>query len=114
MATSYILSNAVKKLAEHLGLSQVTCGLEAELEGEILKVTKELENGRAVIGVKLSCLVTFTKPVWDLCYPTHVKKIFVPKKKAGGVKIREETGRKKDIIIRGGENISSTEIEDIG
>lgn len=47
MATSYILSNAVKKLAEHLGLSQVTCGLEAELEGEILKVTKELENGRA-------------------------------------------------------------------
>ncbi len=154
LATSYILSNAVKKieesegkfdaifcgkqaidgdtaqvgpeLAEHLGYPQVTYGLEAELDGGQLKVTKELEEGKAVIGVKLPCLVTFTKPAWDPRYPTikrkmaanraeipvlddsmfpeidttriglkgsptHVKKTFVPQKKSGGVKIKEET-----------------------
>lgn len=153
LATSYILSNAVRKieetegkfdavfcgkqaidgdtaqvgpeLAEHLGYPQVTYGLEAEPEGELLKVKKEVEEGVEVIGIRLPCLVTFTKPAWDPRYPTikrkmaanraeipvlddtmfpeidtariglkgsptHVKKTFVPQKKKGGVKIREE------------------------
>ena len=153
LATSYIISTAVKKIeetegkfdaifcgkqaidgdtaqvgpemAEHLGLPQVTYALEAEVDGDVLKVTKELEDGKAVIGVKMPCLVTYTKPAWDPRYPTikrkmaanraeipvlgddafpdidtsriglkgsptNVKKTFVPQKKTGGVKIKEE------------------------
>ena len=98
LATSYIISQAVAKIeetegkfdavfcgkqaidgdtaqvgpeiAEHLGLPQVTYGLQAELDGDMLKVTKELESGKAVIGVKLPCLVTYTKPAWEPRYPT--------------------------------------------
>ena len=113
------------ELAEHLGYPQVTYGLEAELDGDMLKVKKEVEEGVEVIGVKFPCLVTYTKPAWDPRYPTikrkmaanraeipvlgddafpdidtsriglkgsptNVKKTFVPQKKTGGVKIKEE------------------------
>ena len=154
LATSYILSNAMKKMeemegkfdaifcgkqaidgdtaqvgpeiAEHLGYPQVTYGLEAEVDGDTVKVKKEVEEGVEVIGVKMPCVVTFTKPAWDPRYPTikrkmaanraeipalgedafpdidttriglkgsptHVKKTFVPQKKTGGVKIKEES-----------------------
>lgn len=164
LATSYILSNAVRKIeetegkfdaifcgkqaidgdtaqvgpeiAEHLGLPQVTYGLEAELDGDQLKVKKEMEDGAAIIGVTLPCLVTFTKPAWDPRYPTikrkmaanraqipvlgddafpeidtariglkgsptHVKSTFVPQKKTGGIKIKEETGEESAIKLIG-------------
>jgi electron transfer flavoprotein beta subunit len=154
LATSYILYNAVKKIeesegkfdaifcgkqaidgdtaqvgpeiAEHLGYPQVTYSLEAEAEGDMLKVKKETEDGVQVIGIKTPCLLTFTKPAWSPRFPnikrklaanraeipvlgddafpeidttriglkgspTHVKKTFVPAKKSGGVKIREES-----------------------
>lgn len=154
LATSYIISETIKKveelegkfdiifcgkqaidgdtaqvgpeIAEHLGLPQVTYGLEAEVDGDTVKVKKEVEEGVEVIGVKMPCLLTFTKPAWDPRYPTikrkmaanraeiptlgedafpeidttriglkgsptHVKKTFVPQKKNGGVKIKEET-----------------------
>jgi electron transfer flavoprotein beta subunit len=154
LATSYILSQAVKKLeeaegkfdaifcgkqaidgdtaqvgpeiAEHLGYPQVTYALEAEADGGRLKVKKEVEDGALIIGVETPCLVTFTKPAWDPRHPsikrkmtanraeiptfseedlpsidlskaglkgspTKVKKTFVPQKKTGGVKLREET-----------------------
>ena len=153
LATSYIISQAVKKvesiegkfdaifcgkqaidgdtaqvgpeLAEHLGYPQATYGLEAELDGEMLKVKKEAEEGAQIIGVALPAVVTYTKPAWDPRYPTikrkmaanradiptltaadlegidlahaglkgsptKVKKTFVPQKKQGGMKIREE------------------------
>ena len=123
LATSYIIS---PEIAEHLGLPQVTYGLEAEVDGDTVKVKKEVEEGVEVIGVKMPCLLTFTKPAWDPRYPTikrkmaanraeiptltaadlptidltqaglkgsptKVKKTFVPQKKSGGVKIKEET-----------------------
>lgn len=103
LATSYILCNAVKKLeelegpfdaifcgkqaidgdtaqvgpemAEHMGLPQVTYGLEAVVDGGILKVTKEMEDGKSVIDVKMPCVVTFTKPAWDPRYPTIKRKM---------------------------------------
>ena len=103
LATSYILSNAVKKieetegkfdavfcgkqaidgdtaqvgpeLAEHLGYPQVTYGLEAELDGGLLKVKKEVEEGVEVIGIRTPCVVTFTKPAWDPRYPTIKRKM---------------------------------------
>ena len=114
------------EIAEHLGYPQVTYGLEAEVDGDLVKVKKEMDDGAAVIGVKMPCVVTFTKPAWDPRYPTikrkmaankaeiptltaadlpsidlehaglkgsptKVKKTFVPQKKSGGVKIKEET-----------------------
>ena len=154
LATSYIISEAVKKveeiegkfdvifcgkqaidgdtaqvgpeIAEHLGYPQVTYGLEAEVDGDTIKVKKEVEEGVEVIAAKMPAVVTFTKPAWDPRYPTikrkmaanraeipvlgedafpdidttriglkgsptHVKKTFVPQKKSGGIKIKEET-----------------------
>lgn len=102
LATSYILTSAIQKLeelegkfdvifcgkqaidgdtaqvgpeiAEHLGYPQVTYGLEAEVDGEQLKVKKEVDNGIDVIGIRMPCLVTFTKPSWDLRFP-NVKRL---------------------------------------
>ena len=154
LATSYILSQAIRKvedtegkfdmifcgkqaidgdtaqvgpeIAEHLGYPQITYGLEAEVDGDAIKVKKEVEEGVEVIAAKMPAVVTFTKPAWDPRYPTikrkmaanraeipvlgedafpdidttriglkgsptHVKKTFVPQKKSGGVKIKEET-----------------------
>ncbi|NLF35516.1 MAG: electron transfer flavoprotein subunit beta, partial [Clostridiales bacterium] len=45
------------------------------LDGDMLKVSKEVENGVEVIGVKLPCLVTFTKPSFDPRYPTIKSKM---------------------------------------
>lgn len=109
LATSYILSMGVRKieeiegkfdaifcgkqaidgdtaqvgpeLAEHLGLPQVTYGLEAAVDGDTLKVTKEMEVGKAIIGVKMPCLVTFTKPSYDPRYPTIKRKMAARKAK---------------------------------
>ena len=155
LATSYILSESIKKveelegkfdvifcgkqaidgdtaqvgpeIAEHLGYAQITYGLEAEVDGDTLKVRREAEDGVQVVAAKMPCLATFTKPAWDPRYPTikrkmaankaqiptltsedisgidltqaglkgsptKVKKTFVPQKKTGGMKIKEETG----------------------
>ena len=98
LATSYIISEAIKKIeetegkfdiifcgkqaidgdtaqvgpeiAEHLGLPQVTYGLEAEVDGDLVKVKKETEEGAQIIGIKMPCLLTFTKPAWDPRFPT--------------------------------------------
>lgn len=103
LATSYILSNAVKKieelegnfdaifcgkqaidgdtaqvgpeLAEHLGYPQVTCALEAEAAEYALLVKQETEEGAQLVEVRFPCLVTFTKPAWDPRYPTIKRKL---------------------------------------
>jgi electron transfer flavoprotein beta subunit len=103
LATSYILYNAVKKLeelegkfdaifcgkqaidgdtaqtgpelAEHLDYPQVTYGLECELQGDRLIVLKEGQDGNMRIGVKLPCVVTFTKPAFEPRYPTIKRKL---------------------------------------
>ena len=103
LATSYILSEAIKKveeiegkfdaifcgkqaidgdtaqvgpeIAEHLDYPQVTYGLEAEADGDTLKVRKEVEDGVEVIGIRLPCVVTFTKPAWDPRYPSVKRKL---------------------------------------
>ena len=103
LATSYILTNAIKKveelegkfdaifcgkqaidgdtaqvgpeIAEHLGYPQVTYALETEVDGDSLKVKKEVEGGNDIIGVKTPCVVTFTKPAWDPRYPTIKRKM---------------------------------------
>ncbi len=104
LATSYILSETIKKveemegikfdaifcgkqaidgdtaqvgpeIAEHLDYPQVTYGLEAEVDGDTVKVKKEVEEGVEIIAVKTPCLVTFTKPAWDPRYPTIKRKM---------------------------------------
>ena len=98
LATSYIIATAIQKveelegikfdaifcgkqaidgdtaqvgpeIGEHLGYAQVTYGLEAELEGDLLKVRKEVDGGVEIIGVHTPCVVTFTKPAWDPRHP---------------------------------------------
>ncbi len=104
LATSYIVSESIKKIeelegfkfdaifcgkqaidgdtaqvgpeiAEHLDYPQVTYGLEAEVDGDMIKVKKELEDGVEIVGVKTPCLVTFTKPAWDPRYPSIKRKM---------------------------------------
>lgn len=104
LATSYILSEAIKmveeqegekfdlifcgkqaidgdtaqvgpEIGEHLEYPQVTYGLEAEIEGDMVKVTKEIEDGKEIIGVSMPCVVTFTKPAYDPRYPTIKRKM---------------------------------------
>ena len=103
LATSYILSEAIKEIekrdgkfdmifcgkqaidgdtaqvgpeiAEHLDYPQVTYGLEAESDGDTLKVRKEVEDGVEVIGIRMPCVVTFTKPSWDPRYPSVKRKL---------------------------------------
>lgn len=103
LATSYILSETIKQIetmegkfdaifcgkqaidgdtaqvgpeiAEHLDYPQVTYGLEAEVDGDAIKVRKEVEEGIEVVAVKMPCLVTFTKPSWNPRYPTIKRKM---------------------------------------
>lgn len=63
------------EIAEHLDYPQVTYGLEAEADGDALKVKKEVEEGVEVVAVKTPCVVTFTKPAWDPRYPTIKRKM---------------------------------------
>ncbi len=104
LATSYIIANAAKmieekegikfdllffgkqaidgdtaqvgpEVGEHLGLPQVTYGLEAEIEGDMIKVRKEIDGGVEVVGAKMPCVVTFTKPSFDPRFPTIKRKL---------------------------------------
>ena len=103
LATSYILSQAIHKIqetegemdavfcgkqaidgdtaqvgpeiAEHLGFPQVTYAHEAEKAGAFLNIRKETEEGFEVVSVKMPCVVTFTKPVWQVRYPTIARKL---------------------------------------
>ena len=63
------------EIAEHLNYPQVTYALEAEAEGDRLKVKKEVEEGAEIIGISMPCVVTFTKPAWDPRYPTIKRKM---------------------------------------
>ena len=127
LATSYILAEAIKlvsekegpfdavfcgkqaidgdtaqvgpEIAEHLGIPQVTYGLEAEDAGDSLNVRRETEEGYAVVNVKTPCLVTFTKPAWEVRYPT------IPKKLAAD---------KADITVLSDEDIPSIDPTQIG
>jgi len=108
LATSYILSCAIKKLeelegkfdvifcgkqaidgdtaqvgpeiAEHLGYPQVTYALEAFLDGDRIKVKKEVDDGCEMIGVKMPCVITATKPSFDPRYPTIKSKMAANRK----------------------------------
>ena len=103
LATSYILAEAIKlvsekegpfdavfcgkqaidgdtaqvgpELAEHLGYPQVTCALEAFCEDGSLRVNRETEDGIEIVAVGFPCLVTFTKPAWNLRNPTIRRKL---------------------------------------
>lgn len=113
LATSYILSTAVKKLeetqgkfdiifcgkqaidgdtaqvgpemAEHLDLPQVTYAVEAEVDGDLVKVKKEVDDGFEIIGVKMPCLITATKPSFDPRYPTIKSKMAANRKEIATV-----------------------------
>ena len=62
-------------MAEHLGYPQVTYGLEAEVDGEIVKVKKETEAGAEIIAAQMPAVVTFTKPAWEPRFPNMKRKL---------------------------------------
>ena len=127
LATSYILSQAIRKIekeegpfdaifcgkqaidgdtaqvgpeiAEHLGYPQVTYGLEAEKAGDILKVRRETEGGYEVVGIRMPCMVTFTKPSWEVRYPTISRKL---------------ASEKAEITILGEEDLPLIDVSMIG
>lgn len=108
LATSYILATAIKKveetegkfdiifcgkqaidgdtaqvgpeIAEHLDYPQVTYAVEATVDGDIVKVKKETEEGFELIGAKMPCVVTVTKPNFDPRYPSIKSKMAANRK----------------------------------
>lgn len=127
LATSYIISCAIRRLeetegkfdaifcgkqaidgdtaqvgpeiAEHLGYPQVTYAHTAELSENRLRIQRESENGYEVIAVNMPCLITFTKPSWEVRYPTIQRKL---------------EADKADIEVLGAEDIPGLEKEQIG
>ncbi len=103
LATGYILSEAIAKveelegkfdvifcgkqaidgdtaqvgpqLAENLDYPQVTYAVEASVDGDTVKVKKETEDGFEMIGAKMPCLITVTKPHFDPRYPSIKSKM---------------------------------------
>jgi len=121
MATSYIISTAVKyieekeglkfdmifcgkqaidgdtaqvgpEIAHHLGLPQVTYGLEAFVEGDELHVHKEIDGGKEIVGVKFPCLVTFTMPSFEPRLPSIKSKLAANKAEIGMVTPEDLSG----------------------
>lgn len=108
LATSYILSSAIKKLeeiegkfdiifcgkqaidgdtaqvgpeiAEHIGYPQVTYAIEASVADGMVKVKKEVDEGFEIIGAKMPCVVTVTKPSFDPRYPSIKSKMAANRK----------------------------------
>lgn len=102
-ATSYIISKAIREvekregifdaifcgkqaidgdtaqvgpgIAEHLDYPQATCVWEAKPVDTKLKVKKETEYGYEILAIQMPCVVTFTKPSWDIRYGSLKRKI---------------------------------------
>lgn len=97
LATSYILTNAIKtvqervghidmifcgkqaidgdtaqvgpEIAEQLDLPQVTYGIKIEKHEDKMHITRELDDSKEVVETQIPCLVTFTKTD-NLRFPT--------------------------------------------
>ncbi|NLV85938.1 MAG: electron transfer flavoprotein subunit beta/FixA family protein [Clostridiales bacterium] len=108
LATSYILATAIKKIeetdgkfdiifcgkqaidgdtaqvgpeiAEHLDYPQITYAVESYVEGDLVKVKRETDDGFELIAAKMPCLVTVTKPDFDPRYPTIKSKMAANRK----------------------------------
>lgn len=108
LATSYIIATAIKKveetegkfdiifcgkqaidgdtaqvgpeIAEHLDYPQVTYAHEAHVEGDTVKVKREVDEGFEIIAVKTPCVITVTKPNFEPRYPTIKSKMAANRK----------------------------------
>ena len=63
------------ELAEKLDIPQITYAIEAEMDGDMVKVKKEAEDGYIVLGAKLPCLITMTQTFYEPRYPTIKSKM---------------------------------------
>ncbi|MDR0951354.1 MAG: electron transfer flavoprotein subunit beta/FixA family protein [Oscillospiraceae bacterium] len=107
-ATSYILATAIKKLeaeegafdlifcgkqsidgdtaqvgpkiAEHLGIPQITYAIDTMVDGDLVKVRREVDEGFELIAAKMPCLVTVTKPFYEPRFPTIRSKMTANRK----------------------------------
>lgn len=62
------------EIAEHMGIAQVTCAVSAELEDDLLRVTKQTDEGVAVLSVQMPCVITYTKPQFTVRPPSLRRK----------------------------------------
>lgn len=58
------------QLAENLGLPQITYVRKIEVNGDKIKVERELEDGYAIVETELPALLTITKEANEPRYPT--------------------------------------------
>lgn len=63
------------QLAENLDYPQVTYAVETAIDGDMVKVKKEVESGFEMIGVKMPCVITVTKPAFEPRYPSIKSKM---------------------------------------
>lgn len=94
LATSYTLASAIKKMdkvdliicgkqaidgdtaqvgpeiAEHLNLCQVTCISKIDIDGQIVRVEREHEEGYEIIETELPLVITVLKSMNEPRYPT--------------------------------------------
>ena len=73
------------ELAEHLGLPQVTYGIEVEVEDGLVKVKREAEVGYTIIGVQTPCVVTMTQTFYEPRYPTIKTKMAAKRAKIANI-----------------------------
>jgi len=66
-------------IAELLDLPLITYGLTCEIKDDELHVLCETEIGKEVVATKFPCLVTFTKPNYELRLPSIKRKLAVKK-----------------------------------
>jgi len=63
------------QLAEYLGYPQITSGIEAAVDGDLIKVKREADDGFTVIAAKMPCVIAITQPLYELRYPTIKSKM---------------------------------------
>ena len=67
-------------IAERLGIANVNNAVELKIEGDKVKIRREIEGGRAIVETSLPVLVTAAKDLNDIRYPS-LKGIMAAKKK---------------------------------
>lgn len=63
------------EIAEHMDCPQITYAVEASVEGDEALVKRETGEGYEIIGAKLPCVITVTKPAFNPRFPSIKSKL---------------------------------------
>lgn len=84
-------SQVVVQIAEHLSIPHISLALKIDIEGSIVKVTRETETGSAVLESNLPIAITAQKGLNEPRYPS-LKGIMAAKKKTVEAKTPADLG----------------------